>query len=162
MSEQPETKVLTAARLILLLLGMGILVVLAKALVLDPHRASSIGLPLQAIQATATAQVQALLSGTRSTPLPTQQGQERAEAAAPKDAPTPASAPEETPTLTPEPTAEPEPSPTPQPEEYYEVQPGDTLGKIAARFGTSADEIARLNNLADPNRISVGQRLRVR
>jgi LysM repeat protein len=153
MSGQPEAKVLTAARLILLLLGIGILVVLAKALVLDPRRASSIGLPLQAIQATATAQVRALLSGAHPTPSPAPQGQESGGIeAAPQDTPVP----EETPTLVPEPT------PTPQPEEYYEVQPGDTLSKIAARFGTTADEIARLNGLADPNRISVGQRLRVR
>ena len=157
MSKQPETKVLTAARLILLLLGMGLLVMLAKALVLDPRRASSIGLPLQAIQATATAQVRALLSGAHPTPSPAPQGQESGGIeAAPQDTPTPTPAPEETPTPAPEPT------PTPQPEEYYEVQPGDTLSRIAARFGTTADEIARLNGLADPNRISVGQRLRVR
>lgn len=43
----------------------------------------------------------------------------------------------------------------------YVVQSGDTLAAIARRFGATATELAQLNNLADPNRIVVGQRLTV-
>jgi LysM repeat protein len=138
---------------------------LAKALVLDPRRASRhVGLPLQAIQATATAQVQRPpLRRARRHPLPAPAGTGKRgnRSGADRTRPPRLSAPEETPDA-PRSPLQTQPSRTPQPEEYYEVQPGDTLSKIAARFGTTADEIARLNNLADPNRISVGQRLRVR
>ena len=41
------------------------------------------------------------------------------------------------------------------------VQPGDTLTGIAGRHGVSVGRLADLNDLADPNRIFVGQRLRV-
>ena len=41
------------------------------------------------------------------------------------------------------------------------VQPGDTLTGIARRHGVSVRRLAELNDLADPNRIFVGQRLRV-
>lgn len=41
----------------------------------------------------------------------------------------------------------------------YVVQSGDTLNAIARRFNTTAAELIRLNNLTDPDRISVGQRL---
>ncbi len=41
----------------------------------------------------------------------------------------------------------------------YEVQSGDTLGGIAAQFGTSIDALAELNDLADINALSVGQEL---
>lgn len=42
------------------------------------------------------------------------------------------------------------------------VQPGQTLGQIAAEHGTTVARLVRLNDLADPNRIYVGQRLRLR
>ncbi|KAL2175545.1 CVNH domain-containing protein [Thermothelomyces heterothallicus CBS 202.75] len=41
------------------------------------------------------------------------------------------------------------------------VQPGDTLRQIAARFGTSFEEIARLNNIANPDLIYPGQVLQI-
>lgn len=44
---------------------------------------------------------------------------------------------------------------------WYTVRPGDTLGKIAARYRTSWQSIQRLNGLRNPNIIYVGQRLRV-
>ncbi len=47
-----------------------------------------------------------------------------------------------------------------QPREYT-VQPGDTLYSLARRFGTTVDELARHNGLADPNQLQVGQRLRL-
>ncbi len=43
----------------------------------------------------------------------------------------------------------------------YTVQRGDTLFKIARRFGTTTAELARLNGLADPNRIYTGQVLSI-
>lgn len=46
----------------------------------------------------------------------------------------------------------------------YVVKAGDTLGRIAAKLlGKASDwpRIAKLNNIRDPNRITVGQRLRV-
>jgi LysM repeat protein len=64
----------------------------------------------------------------------------------PKNTPTPSPSPEATPT----PAPTPETSPTPAPEVfYYTVENGDTLQSIAERFGTTPEEIARLNNL-DP------------
>ncbi|GAC1320704.1 MAG: hypothetical protein NVSMB12_20530 [Acidimicrobiales bacterium] len=43
----------------------------------------------------------------------------------------------------------------------YTVVPGDTLGTIAARFGTSVVALASTNRIADPDLIFVGQRLTV-
>lgn len=43
----------------------------------------------------------------------------------------------------------------------YTVQAGDSLGAIAARFGTSAQALARANGIANPNVVVVGTRLRV-
>jgi LysM repeat protein len=43
----------------------------------------------------------------------------------------------------------------------YTVQRGDTLFKIAARFGTSVSELIRLNQLSNPNVIFVGQVLQL-
>jgi soluble lytic murein transglycosylase-like protein len=41
------------------------------------------------------------------------------------------------------------------------VRPGDTLSAISERHGVSVETIAELNGLANPNRIYVGQRLRL-
>jgi len=41
----------------------------------------------------------------------------------------------------------------------YTIQVGDTLGKIAAQFGTTADRIQALNNLADPRALRIGSKL---
>ncbi len=41
----------------------------------------------------------------------------------------------------------------------YIVQQGDTLAKIAARFGTTVQALMRLNGISNPDRIWVGQRL---
>lgn len=43
--------------------------------------------------------------------------------------------------------------------EIYIVRPGDTLGKIAARYSVSIDELAQANHIRDRNKIVVGQRL---
>ncbi len=51
----------------------------------------------------------------------------------------------------------PAPTPAPSPGGTYTVQPGDTLSRIAQRFGTTYLAIAQANNLANPNYIYVGQ-----
>lgn len=52
-------------------------------------------------------------------------------------------------------------TPIPPPTETvtYIVQSGDTLARIAARFGTTVQAIASLNGITNINRIYVGQRL---
>ncbi len=43
----------------------------------------------------------------------------------------------------------------------YTVRPGDTLSRIAQRFDTSVSAIAKRNDIENPNRIDVGQRLSI-
>lgn len=45
---------------------------------------------------------------------------------------------------------------------YYTVQSGDNLSVIAAKYGTSVANIQKLNNIANPNLIYAGQKLRVK
>jgi len=44
---------------------------------------------------------------------------------------------------------------------YHQVRPGESLSVIGQRYGVSYQEIARLNNIRDPNRIEIGQQLRI-
>ena len=67
--------------------------------------------------------------------------------------PTPAVPDEEATEATPEPVSD---------AETYTVQRGDTLTRIAARFGTSVASIAALNGIANPSSIYVGQTLRLK
>ena len=53
------------------------------------------------------------------------------------------------------------PPPPPSSGGTYTVQPGDTLGAIAQRFGTTVDALARLNGISNPNLIYPGQVLRL-
>ena len=50
---------------------------------------------------------------------------------------------------------------TPQGGTTYTVQAGDTLSGIAAKYGTTYQELAALNGISDPNVIHVGQVLLV-
>ena len=50
----------------------------------------------------------------------------------------------------------PQPNPT-----TYIVQRGDTLYSLARRFGTTVQAIAQWNNIVNPSRIYVGQRLTI-
>ena len=43
--------------------------------------------------------------------------------------------------------------------QIYVVKAGDTLCALARRFGTTAEELARLNQIADPSRLVIGQSL---
>lgn len=45
--------------------------------------------------------------------------------------------------------------------QYYTVVWGDTLSEIAERFGTTTAELVRLNGIANPNLIYVGQVLKI-
>ena len=45
---------------------------------------------------------------------------------------------------------------------YYTVVSGDTLSKIASVYGTTYQAIAKLNGIQDPNKIYVGQKLRIK
>ena len=45
---------------------------------------------------------------------------------------------------------------------YYTVKRGDTLSSIASKYGTTYTYLARLNGIADPNRIYPGQKIRVK
>ncbi|MGX0462759.1 LysM repeat protein, partial [Staphylococcus hominis] len=43
----------------------------------------------------------------------------------------------------------------------YVIQYGDNLNSIANKFGTTADRLQSLNNIANPDYIQVGQTIRV-
>lgn len=45
---------------------------------------------------------------------------------------------------------------------YYVIKWGDTLGKIAKMFNTTVNELVRLNNIANPDLIYAGQKIRVK
>jgi LysM repeat protein len=56
-------------------------------------------------------------------------------------------------------TARPRPA---APKRYYVVSSGDTLEAIASRFGTTVDELLRLNPGIEPTALRPGERVRVR
>jgi LysM repeat protein len=80
-------------------------------------------------------------------------------APAPSPAPTPTPTP--TPSVRPSPTPRASAAPAPSGGSTYTVKVGDTLGAIAARFGTTSTVLAKLNGIADPSFIRVGQVLRL-
>lgn len=47
-------------------------------------------------------------------------------------------------------------------EKYYTVQKGDTLSHIAVKFGTTVEQLTKLNNIKNPNLIRPGQKLQVK
>jgi|GEM_PF-6246896 len=44
----------------------------------------------------------------------------------------------------------------------YTVKSGDSLGKIAQKHGMSTAELIKLNNITDPNKLAVGQKLKIK
>ncbi|HET7026828.1 MAG TPA: LysM domain-containing protein [Candidatus Limnocylindrales bacterium] len=44
---------------------------------------------------------------------------------------------------------------------HYTVRAGDTLNRIASRFGTSVKAIERANGIVDPSRLQIGQVLAI-
>ncbi len=59
----------------------------------------------------------------------------------------------------------PTPPPTRTPPEataiYYTVQLGDTLSSIAVAYGTTVEELIRLNNIRNPDKVAAGVKLQV-
>jgi len=45
--------------------------------------------------------------------------------------------------------------------QFYVVEKGDTLNRIAQKFGHTWQEVASWNNMTDPNQLSVGEQIRV-
>lgn len=67
-------------------------------------------------------------------------------------------------TPTPPPTSTPEPTPEPQPvgtPTTHEVQPGETLGEIALRYGVSVEALLAENGLESADFIRAGQELKI-
>ena len=58
-----------------------------------------------------------------------------------------------------QPPVMPPPPPAPTGPIQYTVQPGDSLTRIAAKYGVTVDAISRANNISDPNLIQIGQKL---
>lgn len=46
--------------------------------------------------------------------------------------------------------------------QYYTVKKGDTLSHIALAHGTTVASLVQLNNIKDPNKIFIGQRIRIK
>jgi LysM repeat protein len=65
------------------------------------------------------------------------------------------------PPTTPPPTTPPPTTPPPTSGGTYVVKPGDTLSSIAARYGTTVQELAALNGISNPNLIYAGQVLQI-
>ncbi len=65
-----------------------------------------------------------------------------------------------TPQPTPTPTLEPRATPTPTVFVYI-VQAGDTLSSIAARFGSSVDDLVRANRIVNRDQLQIGQELTI-
>ena len=61
----------------------------------------------------------------------------------------------------PEPEQKPEPEPEPE-VQYHTVQSGDTLYKLARKYGTTVAELCRLNRIKEDSVIRIGQKLRVK
>jgi len=59
------------------------------------------------------------------------------------------------------PTPDPTRSHLPQSTEVYLLQPGDTLGKVALQYGTTAGELMTMNNITNANRVKAGQPINV-
>ncbi len=51
--------------------------------------------------------------------------------------------------------------PPPAQERVHTVQPGETLFRIGQQYGFTVDELAAYNQLANPNRLDVGQQIRI-
>lgn len=50
---------------------------------------------------------------------------------------------------------------SPEGDIVYTVKRGDTLGRIARKYGTTVAFLAEYNNIADPDRIKAEQKIRI-
>jgi len=105
------------------------------------------------------------LSACGSSPTPVATPAMTSAATTVADAPTGTPAPTRTPALTttgtPLPTATPTATARPAATTQYTVQPNDTLGAIALKFGTTAEAIMAANNISDPRLVRAGQVLTI-
>ena len=44
----------------------------------------------------------------------------------------------------------------------YQIQPGDTLDKIAAMYNVSTEQLMKWNHLQDPNKLEPGKPIQVK
>ena len=58
-------------------------------------------------------------------------------------------------------TAEASPTPLNIPTTTYRIKPGENLTQIARRYGLTVEELAALNGIENPNRIEVGEEIKV-
>lgn len=56
----------------------------------------------------------------------------------------------------------PAPAPKPSGAQYYTVQKGDNLTKISKKFGTTVNNLVKLNGIKNPNLIYIGQKIRIK
>lgn len=59
------------------------------------------------------------------------------------------------------PSGKPSSGSTSSAEQVYTVKAGDTLSKIATKYGTTYQKLASYNGIANPNKINVGQKIRI-
>jgi LysM repeat protein len=52
-------------------------------------------------------------------------------------------------------------STTTEAKSFYTIQAGDTLDTVAARYGTTVDQLLALNPGVDPHTLRIGQKIRV-
>lgn len=64
-----------------------------------------------------------------------------------------------TPTVVAKPKPKPKPAPKPV---YYTIENGDCLGVIAAKYNTTVEKLCNLNKIEDPDKIRIGQKIRVK
>jgi LysM repeat protein len=74
---------------------------------------------------------------------------------------TPTPTPTPTPTRTPTAVTTPAPAPAASSATSYTIKSGDSLSGIAQRFGTTTRKLMKLNNIADANKIRIGQVLKL-
>jgi LysM repeat protein len=53
------------------------------------------------------------------------------------------------------------PAPPPAEEQVHIVQAGDNLYRIGLRYGFTIQELVTYNNLANPDRLEIGQQIRI-
>ena len=140
------------------LLVLLVAAVLALWLLIRPPGTSDDESGAQAGQPSVTRTATAPATTARPSVTPTGTPQ-RTTTGTPGVSPTPGGTPGGTPGATSTPT--PSPTPEPSPFQEYTVQQGDSLSSIATQFGTTADELARINSITDPNTLNVGQKLQV-
>lgn len=55
----------------------------------------------------------------------------------------------------------PEPSPTAAADQTYVVRPGDSPASIAQQFGIRTEDLMSYNNISDPQKLQIGQTLKI-